>query len=533
MISMREQTDDRLVRLEHQKICCNCCRLVKIQAMDLAAWFGPVNSGLVLLILTMMLRNLQNFQLMQTFVARQLNRRARRLAALIDPYLSITIHEYDAGRMTRSDVFAETKAYLDGAVGSRDDVRHLNAEDARGGAGGGAGDGSGKALVLSMADGEEVSDHFRDATLWWSAHCEQDDDKGRRGGGRASQRRSYRLVFHECHRDLVRGAYLPHVRDQGRAFMAQSRQRKLYTNIPSSRWGDDGSYMCSLWTEVPFKHPKTFDTLAMDPAKKREIIDDLDMFKNGKEQHRRVGKAWKRGYLLYGPPGTGKSTMVAAMANYLGYDVYDMELTSVHTNTDLRKLLIQTTSKSIIVIEDVDCSSNLTGRRKATDDDDVAGDAKTTKKVTDRGGGGGIGGGDSKVTLSGLLNFIDGLWSAFGEERLIVLTTNHVEDLDQALIRTGRMDKKIEMSYCDFETFKSMAKIHLDVDEHEQFAAVEQLLAEVDLVPADVGEHLTAKNPRDDADSCLARLVNALQNAKAKKDAANEERQDEDNGVVV
>lgn len=135
------------------------------------------------------------------------------------------------------------------------------------------------------------------------------------------------------------------------------------------------------------------------------------------------------------------------------------------------------------------------------------------------------------MTLSGLLNFIDGLWSAFGEERLIVLTTNHVEDLDPALIRTGRMDKKIEMSYCDFETFKSMAKIHLDVDDHEMFAAVERLLPEVDLVPADVGEHLTAKNPRDDAGACLARLVNALQEAKAKKDAA--ERQDEDNGVVV
>uniref|UniRef100_A0A0D9W0A0 AAA+ ATPase domain-containing protein n=1 Tax=Leersia perrieri TaxID=77586 RepID=A0A0D9W0A0_9ORYZ len=274
----------------------------------------------------------------------------------------------------------------------------------------------------------------------------------------------------------------------------------------------------------------------MDPAKKKEIIDDLDMFKNGKEHHQRIGKVWKRGYLLYGPPGTGKSTMVAAMANYLGYDVYDMELTSVDTNTLLRKLLIQTTSKSIIVIEDVDCSSNLvTGRRKKKDnnndnDDD---DDKTPKKKSGGGGGGrGIGGGDSKVTLSGLLNFIDGLWSAFGEERLIVLTTNHVEDLDEALIRTGRMDKKIEMSYCDFETFKSMAKIHLDVDDHELFADVGELLTVAEMVPADVGEHLTAKNPRDNVDSCLARLVKALQDrVKAKKDAA--EQQDEDNGVVV
>lgn len=460
--------------------------------MDASAWLG-VNYGLALVCLTMLWRNLQQFPL-QSFLTRHLNRRARRVAAFIDPYLSITIHEYEPGRMNRSDVFNEVKAYLDGAASSRDDVRRLNAEGTRGA----------DRLVLSMADGEEVADDFQGATLWWSAHCEQDVDKGARARA-GKRRRSYQLVFHESHRDLVRSTYLPHVRRQGRDLMAQSRQRKLFTNIPSARWGDDGSYTCSLWTDVPFEHPKTFDTLAMDPAKKKEIIDDLDMFKNGKEHHRRVGKAWKRGYLLHGPPGTGKSTMVAAMANYLGYDVYDMELTSVHTNTDLRKLLIQTTNKSIIVIEDVDCSSRLTGRgRKEEEKKDGE-----TPKNQDLGSTS-----DSKVTLSGLLNFIDGLWSAFGEERLIVLTTNHVENLDPALIRTGRMDKHIEMSYCDFESFKSLAKMYLDVESHELFGTVEELLKEVNMVPADVGEHLTPKSIDGDASSCLADLVKALEKAK-------------------
>ncbi|GJM96930.1 hypothetical protein PR202_ga13808 [Eleusine coracana subsp. coracana] len=54
----------------------------------------------------------------------------------------------------------------------------------------------------------------------------------------------------------------------------------------------------------------------------------------------------------------------------------------------------------------------------------------------------------SKVTLSGLLNFIDGLWSACSGERIIVFTTNHVDRLDPALIRRGHMDRHIEMSYC-------------------------------------------------------------------------------------
>lgn len=73
---------------------------------------------------------------------------------------------------------------------------------------------------------------------------------------------------------------------------------------------------------------------------KKEVIEDLLAFWNGKNFYARIGKAWKRGHLLYGPPGTGKSTMVAATVNLLNFDVYDLELTAVKDNTELRKLLI-------------------------------------------------------------------------------------------------------------------------------------------------------------------------------------------------
>ncbi|KAK7246642.1 hypothetical protein RIF29_41512 [Crotalaria pallida] len=118
------------------------------------------------------------------------------------------------------------------------------------------------------------------------------------------------------------------------------------------------------WESLPFKHPSTFDTLAMDPEKKNQIMEDLQDFANDQGFYQKTGRAWKRGYLLYGSPGTGKSSMIAAMANYLGYDIYDLELMEVHHNSELRKLLMKTSSKSIIVIEDNDCSINLTNRNK-------------------------------------------------------------------------------------------------------------------------------------------------------------------------
>ncbi|MBO8589814.1 AAA family ATPase, partial [Staphylococcus aureus] len=81
-----------------------------------------------------------------------------------------------------------------------------------------------------------------------------------------------------------------------------------------------------------------------------------------------------------------------------------------------------------------------------------------------------------KVTLSGLLNFIDGLWSACGGERLIIFTTNHVEKLDPALIRRGRMDKHIELSYCSFEGFKVFAKNYLDLESHPLFERIRLMM---------------------------------------------------------
>nr|CAB3455963.1 unnamed protein product [Digitaria exilis] len=99
----------------------------------------------------------------------------------------------------------------------------------------------------------------------------------------------------------------------------------------------------------------------------------------------------------------------------------------------------------------------------------------------------------SKVTLSGLLNFIDGLWSASGSERIVVFTR------------------------------RTLAKNYLGVDEHPLFAAVEELLGEVKFTPADVAECLTCTRVGRGVDSALAHLIEELKKAKSpEKDADGE-----------
>lgn len=111
-----------------------------------------------------------------------------------------------------------------------------------------------------------------------------------------------------------------------------------------------------------------------------------------------------------------------------------------------------------------------------------------------------------QITLSGLLNFIDGLWSSCGDERIIVFTTNHKNRLDPAFLRLGRMDVHIEMSYCTFEGFKILAHNYLRIV--PCFPQVEKLLACVEATPAEVAGELMKS---EDARTALMGLIKFLE----------------------
>ncbi|KAJ4833710.1 Protein HYPER-SENSITIVITY-RELATED 4 [Turnera subulata] len=81
-----------------------------------------------------------------------------------------------------------------------------------------------------------------------------------------------------------------------------------------------------------------------------------------------------------------------------------------------------------------------------------------------------------QVTLSGFLNFIDGLWSSCGDERIIVFTSNHKEKIGTALLSADRMDMHIHLSYCTPCGFKMLASNYLGIEEHPFFSEAEELL---------------------------------------------------------
>ncbi|XP_058113660.1 AAA-ATPase At3g28510-like [Magnolia sinica] len=422
-----------------------------------------------------------------------------RLFTALQTNVSIIIDEFDSSY--DNEIFDSVQCYLSTKCFSSAKILKLSKPK------------NSKNLTFLMDSNQKIEEIFEGIRVKWSLHSIEKKSNNY-GYVRSQESRFFKLSFHKKFKPRVHSVYLPHVLEEAANIKFKNRQRKLYTNRSAKDWGR------RLWSSVPFSHPSNFDTVAIDPALKEEIKTDLLKFVSRQEYYNRVGRAWKRGYLLYGPPGTGKTSLIAAIANFLEFDIYDLELTAVTSNSQLRQLLIATSSKSVIVVEDVDCSLDLSDRKKRSGEEkektDCGPEAEEKGEKEKNGGGTAF----SMVSLSGVLNFVDGLWSCCGGERLMIFTTNHKENLDQALLRAGRMDKHINLSYCEFDAFKILARNYLYIDDHELFREIEEVLVPAKMTPADMAEIFMSCN--DDTDLGMRNVLEEMKRRLAAEECKKE-----------
>ncbi|KAD5960830.1 hypothetical protein E3N88_12302 [Mikania micrantha] len=336
--------------------------------------------------------------------------------------LTMVIYEFDGFR--ENEIYVAVELYL--AAQASPEIQRLKVTKSP----------SEKKINVAMEINESYTDVYNGVKFNWSLVSKKaptreyynHDDMN--GSSSRSDKRSLELTFHRKHRDLALNEYLPFILNDVKIRKQEEKTVKLFTVDTKMMY----SGLPAAWTPVNLDHPAKFATLAMDTDVKEMVMKDLDRFLQRREYYRKVGKAWKRGYLLYGPPGTGKSSLIAAMANYLNFDIYDLELTDIRSNSELRRMLVATGNRSILVVEDIDCSVELHDRA------DVDALKAMVREKHRRG--------FHDEHRVGFLNFIDGLWSSCGDERIIIFTTNRKEKLDPALLRPGRMDIHVNMSYC-------------------------------------------------------------------------------------
>lgn len=205
-----------------------------------------------------------------------------------------------------------------------------------------------------------------------------------------------------------------------------------------------------IWQRAMTRENRPFSTVILNEKTKKDLIEDVTDYLNPKTRrwYANRGIPYRRGYLLHGPPGTGKSSLSLALAGFFKMRIYIVSLSSITSNEEnLATLFAELPRRCVVLLEDID-TAGLTHTRDKDAYDDVGSKderAESKKKL-----------GlivktpeipSFRLSLSGLLNILDGVASQEG--RVLIMTTNHLEKLDKALIRPGRVDNIVKFGLAD------------------------------------------------------------------------------------
>ncbi len=203
------------------------------------------------------------------------------------------------------------------------------------------------------------------------------------------------------------------------------------------------------------RQKRSLDTIYINPTIKDDMVADIDKFYSRQSWYNQNSIPFRRGYFLDGPPGTGKTSFIFALASHYDKSVYLINLASIKNDGELLKA-INEAGPNFVVIEDIDSYKIVADR--------LAEGFETQDKEPDKG-----------VTLSGLLNAVDGI--AAKEGRLLFITSNTPDKLDKALLRPGRIDHVAHLNYAEeTEVAQMFARLFPNDDPTDFLGEVSPLL---------------------------------------------------------
>lgn len=169
---------------------------------------------------------------------------------------------------------------------------------------------------------------------------------------------------------------------------------------------------------------------------KNEIIQFIDSWKESEDIYHRIFIPYKTGLIFYGNPGTGKTSFACAIGNYLNYNVFFLDPEDI-IDKDFQYPRGSESKGIVIVIDEIDnwIDSEHSIKRGY-------GRNRTTEV--------------EKLDLRSFREYIDNI----PDKTIVIATTNHIDKLDDSLLRAGRFDKHFEFKNIDYRIAKEMVTYH-------------------------------------------------------------------------
>jgi chaperone BCS1 len=194
------------------------------------------------------------------------------------------------------------------------------------------------------------------------------------------------------------------------------------------------------WERGPSKRKRSLDTVFANQNVKDKIVSKIRWFMDNEDWYNVRGIPYKLCIILHGEPGTGKTSLIHAMATEFNANIRFMSDLVLIDN-----LITHCSKRDFIVVEDIDTLANLKREKDKTSVVNTGKKGSTNSKVV-----------STAFALHTLLNSIDGFKTPHGT--VFFITTNHIDQLDPALIRVGRVDELVEVTPLDENELRAMFK---------------------------------------------------------------------------
>ena len=200
--------------------------------------------------------------------------------------------------------------------------------------------------------------------------------------------------------------------------LTRGNDKLIYFTVTGSSKNDEYDYGVNIYRDISIGRSK--DSVFLNDDIKETILNHVNKFFANKNIYKKRNLTYKTGILLYGEPGTGKSTIANMIATEYHCDMVIIKMNQfANINIDLVTSAINADDKTyIVVLEDIDC---------------VIGDRQSEKDDL-----------ENKKNVNKLLQFLDSTSSP--SNVIFVATTNHIENLDEAILRDGRFDLKVNIT---------------------------------------------------------------------------------------
>jgi len=321
--------------------------------------------------------------------------------------------------------------------------------------------------------------HFTiDENIFVSTELQQENDNDEKDKVKTKNEKIIIYIYSYVYSLSYLKNYIDQITDKYLSSIKENRLNKRFIYFLDKVKHNEEELKFVCWSEHIFESPRTFHNIFFDG--KKELISKIDFFLKNKDWYYEKGIPYSLGIGLHGPPGTGKTSFIKALANYTSRHLIVISLKLIKTKCQLEQFFFENTynsnnekngisfDKKIIVFEDIDCIGDIILDRSKTDKKKnfkkMNLEDSNSVKITDviesmcelnQANSACININiEQPITLDDILNLWDGIRETPG--RILVISSNHYDTLDPALIRPGRIDITHELSNASHNTISEI-----------------------------------------------------------------------------